>query len=265
MINILFIGDIIGRVGRETVKKVLPDLKKEKEIDFVIANAENLAHGMGVTEKTVAEMLEAGVDLLTSGNHLWDKKDYQGVLEKHPEAIIRPANYPPEVPGKGYRICKIGGSKILVLNLIGRVFFPDDYDCPFRKADEILEEFKNENLGGIIIDFHAEATSEKNALGFYLDGKVSAVIGTHTHIPTEDYCILPKGTAYVTDTGMTGPLDSVLGVKKEIIIKNFLTQMPQHFEVQDEGEGIFNAVYLEIDPKTKRAKKVEKIKETVKL
>ena len=265
MLKILFIGDVVGRIGRETVQKVLPDLKKKKDLDLVIANGENLAHGMGVTLKTVTEVFDAGVDYLTSGNHLWDKKDYQEVLEKYPQQIIRPANYPLDAPGKGYQIVRVGGKKVLIINLIGRVFFPDDYDCPFQKVSEILEECSHEKLAAIIVDFHAEATSEKNALGFYLDGKVSAVLGTHTHVPTEDYQILPKGTAYLTDLGMTGPKDSILGVQKEIIIKKFLTQMPQKFEVQDEGQGIFNALYLEIDPKTKKTKKIEKIKQVIEL
>ena len=166
---------------------------------------------------------------------------------------------------KWYVIAEVNGQKVLIVNLIGRVFFPDDYDCPFRKIDQVLEEVAHEKLSGIIVDFHAEATSEKNALGFYLDGKVSATIGTHTHIETEDYKILPQGSAYVTDIGMTGPIDSILGVKKEIIIKKFLTQMPQKFEVQDEGKTIFNALYLEIDPKTTKAKKIEKIRKIIEL
>jgi len=265
MIKILFIGDITGRIGRETVKNILPDLKKEKEIDLVIANGENLAHGIGVTENTVAEMLEVGVDVFTSGNHIWDKKDYQLVLDKYPDQLIRPLNYPGNTPGKGYLVKEVNGEKVLIFNLIGRVFFPDDYDDPFHKADEVLKELSHEKLGAIILDFHAEATSEKNALGFYLDGKISAAIGTHTHIETEDYKILPEGTAYVTDVGMCGPVDSVLGVKKEIIIEKFLTQLPQKFEVQDEGDGLFNAIYLEIDPKTKKTKKIEKIRKIISL
>ncbi len=265
MIKILFIGDIVGKLGRETVKKVLPGLKKEKEIDLVIANAENLAHGMGVTEKTIQGMLTAGIDFFTSGNHIWDKKDYQEVFEKFPDKLIRPANYPEDVPHKGYFVTKVGGYRVLILNLIGRVFFSDDYNCPFREATKVLNESGGEQLGATIVDFHAEATSEKNALGFYLDGQVSAVLGTHTHIQTADHRILSEGTAYITDVGMTGPIDSVLGIKKEIIIKKFLTQLPQKFEIQDEGEGIFNAMYLEIDPKTQKTKKIEKINKIVKL
>jgi metallophosphoesterase (TIGR00282 family) len=264
-LKILFFGDIVGKIGRHAVAKILPQLKKEFEPDLILANAENLAHGIGVTEKTIRELKEAGVDLFTSGDHIFDKKEAMEILEEKEPILLRPANFPPGAPGAGARLLEIGTKKILVINLIGRVFFKSQYDCPFRKVDEILEEFKNENLNAIILDFHAEATSEKNALGQYLDGKVSAVLGTHTHVGTDDWQILPEGTAYVTDIGMVGAKNSIIGVDKKNIIKNFLTQVPQLHEIPEEGLCVVNAIYLEINPKNKKAIKIKKIKEEVEI
>ena len=258
-------GDISGRIGRHAVANILPTLKKKLDPDLVIANAENIAHGVGITEKTLNELALAGVDFFTSGDHVFDKKEAIGILEDKNSSLIRPANFPPGVPGVGAKMFEIGTKKVLVINLIGRVFLKNQYDCPFRKADEILDEFKNENLSAIIVDFHAEATSEKNGLAQYLDGRVSAVLGTHTHIGTDDWQILDGGTAFVTDIGMVGAKDSILGVEKDGIIKTFLTQMSEAHEIPEEGICLVNAIYLEIDSKTKQAKKIKKIKEEIKI
>lgn len=263
--KILFFGDVAGKIGRHAVAKILPQLKKKYDPDLVLANAENLAHGVGITLKTLNEMIEAGVEFFTSGDHVFDKKEVVEILEKKDSLLLRPANFSSGAPGVGAKLLEIGTKKVLVINLIGRVFFKNQYDCPFRGADEILEEYKNINLSAIIVDFHAEATSEKNALAQYLDGRVSAVLGTHTHVGTDDLQILPGGTAFVTDIGMIGAKNSIIGVDKKNIIKNFLTQMPQLHEIPEEGTCIVNAIYLEINPKTKKAVKIKKIKEEIEI
>jgi len=257
--KIIFLGDIVGKPGRKTVKEFLPKVKEKYKPDLIIANAENISHGNGFSPDSIKEMMEAGIDFFTTGDHAWDNK--QGVLKLNDEKfpVIRPANYPPKnVPGRGYAIIKDKhGNKVLVINLMGRVFIKKDFDCPFRKLDEILEETKKEKFSAILVDIHAEATSEKYAMGFYADGRVSAVVGTHTHVPTRDLRILENGTAYVSDLGMTGSLDSVIGVKKEIIIHSFLTQLPVKHEVEEEGTMVFNAVFIELDEKTRKALNVE--------
>jgi metallophosphoesterase (TIGR00282 family) len=262
-LKILFFGDVAGKIGRRAVAKILPQLKKKYDPDLVLANAENLAHGIGVTLKTLNEMIEAGVDFFTSGDHVFDKKEAIEILEKKEPILLRPANFPPGAPGVGARLFEVGTKKVFVINLIGRVFFKNQYDCPFRGADKILEEYQNENISAIIVDFHAEATSEKNGLAHYLDGKVSAVLGTHTHVGTDDFQILPGGAAFVTDIGMVGAKDSIIGVDKKGIIKTFLTQIPEAHEIPEEGICTVNAIYLEINPKTKKAVKIKKIKEEV--
>lgn len=261
--NILFIGDIFGKPGRETVKKLLPDYKKNLDINVVIANAENIHHGKGVSEKHIIEMRQAGVDFFTSGNHIWKEKAIIPRLSDKNFPLIRPANYPPGAPGYGYRIIEDSlKNKILVINLMGRVFMPADLDCPFRVADRILKEHEGIELAAIFVDFHAEATSEKMALGHYLNGRVSAIIGTHTHVPTFDARVLADGTAFQSDVGFTGPIDSVIGAKKEPIIQNFLTQVPTKHEVAD-GKTVFNAIKIKIDEKTRRALVVEQIQQYV--
>ncbi len=243
--NILFIGDIFAKPGRETVKKLLKGYRQEQNIDLVIANAENMKHGKGVTEDNINEMKAAGVDFFTSGNHIWKDKEVIPLLDNRNIPLIRPANYPAGTPGSGYRIVETPSMKrVLVINLLGRLFMPVDLDCPFRTVDNILSDTSHEQIDAIFVDFHAETTSEKYALGHYLDGRVTAVIGTHTHVPTADAQILPKGTAFQCDVGFTGPADSVIGVKKEIIIENFLTQMPVRHEIA-EGPTVFNAVKVE--------------------
>ena len=264
--KILFFGDIVGKIGRGAIKKVLPQLKKELEPDLVMANVENLAHGKGVTKKTLREVKDAGIDIFTSGNHIWKQNEVFEIFQEKDCMLLRPANYPPNVPGKGYKIFEVGTRSILVVNLIGRVFFKDEFDCPFRKIDEILKEFeKKKNLSGIIVDFHAEATSEKVAFGWYVDGRVSVVLGTHTHIPTADGQILPQGTAYITDVGMVGAKESVIGVQKEIIIQNFLTQIGKSHEIPKQGICTVNAVLVEIDPETKRAIDIKRIDREVEI
>lgn len=260
-IKILFFGDIFGRIGRQGIKKILPGLKKKYQPDLILANAENLAHGRGITAATIEEMEESGIDFFTSGNHVWDKQNAQEILDKKNSPLIRPANYLEDKPGQGEKLLKIGEKNLLVINLIGRVFFKEqtEFTCPFIKAQQIINDYQNKNLAGILVDFHAEATSEKKALGFYLDGKVSAVIGTHTHIQTADEQILSKGTAYLTDLGMTGPKNSVIGLEKETIIANFINETTKSASVPESGPCQINAVYLEINPKTKLAPKIQRI------
>lgn len=254
--KILFIGDIFGKAGREVVKKYLPLVQKEHDVDFVIANAENISHGSGFTPDHINEMSAAGVNFFTTGNHVFSKPKGVEKLSTPDFPVIRPANYPvdPRVPGDGYRIIKDHqGRKICVINLMGRVFTKRQWDCPFKKADQILDEISDEDLSAIIVDFHAETTSEKTALGFYLDGRVSAVLGTHTHVPTADLRVLEKGTAFMCDVGLSGPLDSIIGKEIEPIIQSFLTQMQVKSEPVTSGAMVFSAALLELDEKTKKA------------
>jgi len=259
MVKILFIGDIVGSLGRSAVGKVLPTLKKRDNINLVIANGENLAHGRGASRRVIQQVLDAGVDFLTSGDHIFDNVDFKNEIDYLP--IIRPANFPKDLPGFGYKVIELpSGGSFLVISLLGRTFI--DYEGlanPFDKVDEILANFKSKKLVGILVDFHAEATSEKVAMGWYLDGRVSAVMGTHTHVPTADARILPQGTAFVADVGMVGACDSVLGVQKEIIINRFKDPEARiRFEWVEEGEVIFNSVLIEINENTE-ASKIERV------
>lgn len=250
--RILIIGDIVGKPGRRAVHEFLPGLRSEYDIDFVVANGENAAGGLGITASTAQELLQSNVDVITTGNHIWAKKEIVTYLESGELPIIRPINFPPGVPGRGY----ILQHKVLVVNLMGRVFM-GDYDCPFRTMDSLL----NEMIGKvkiIIVDFHAEATSEKVAMGRYLDGRVTALIGTHTHVGTIDACVLPEGTAYVTDVGMVGPLDSVIGDDADSVLYSFLTRMPHRLSV-GKGRCIFNAMLVEADNSSGKALSIERI------
>ena len=244
--RILFIGDIVGEPGRKMVERTLSRLVQQHKIDCVIANGENAAAGFGITPKIVGQFFKAGVHIITGGNHIWDKKEILEFIDTEPR-LLRPANYPAGVPGKGSLVYQIdtrqgGLEKIAVLHLLGRVFmFPSD--CPFRTADQELEKLRAETLT-ILVDFHGEATSEKRAMGWYLDGRVSAVVGTHTHVQTADEEVLPGGTAYITDVGMTGPTDSVIGINKETAIKKFLTQIPRRYEPA-EGPALLSGVIIE--------------------
>ncbi|MDH5662190.1 MAG: TIGR00282 family metallophosphoesterase [Elusimicrobiota bacterium] len=253
--RILFIADVIGKPGREIVKNILPRVIREENIQFVIANCENAAGGFGLTPKISREVISAGVDVITMGNHVWARKEISEIIEE--ENILRPANYPPEDPGKGGTIIQAGnGEKVGVVNLMGRVYM-STLECPFRTADGIIEEISKQTKI-IVVDMHAEITSEKVAMGWYLDGKVSAVIGTHTHVPTADERVLPQGTAYITDIGMTGPRDSVIGIKKEIILRKYLTQMPIRFEVAKD-DLVFAGAVMEIEEKTGKATSIKRI------
>ena len=254
--KILFIGDIVGSPGREAIKKLLPELKKEHALDFVIANAENAAGGSGITLKVATELFDSGVNVLTSGDHIWKKRDIFEFIEQE-ERILRPVNFPSGAPGRGNAVFKIkDGRKIGVINVNGRVFM-EALECPFKTTMAAVSEMSKEtNI--ILVDIHAEATSEKVALGWYLDGKVSAVLGTHTHIQTADERILPKGEAYLTDVGMTGPLDSVIGRRIEDVLERFITGIPVKFEVASENVQIQGCV-LDIDDVTGKARSIVRI------
>ena len=254
--KILFIGDIIGKPGRRAVKELLPSIVTGHEVDLVIANCENAASGFGVTRDVVEELYEARIDILTSGNHIWDKKEVLEFIDDY-ETLIRPANYPATAPGKGVVLMPIpGGDYVGVLNLAGRIFM-QPMDCPFVAAKEAIARLKTKT-NVIIVDIHAEATSEKKALAWYLDGQASAVLGTHTHVQTADNEVLPGGTAYISDAGMTGPFDSVIGIKKDIVIEKFLTQMPNKFDVA-KNDVRLQGVILDVDAQNGRARSIERI------
>ena len=252
----LFIGDIVGSPGRRAIKELVPEIVKKKKIDFVIANAENSAGGSGITPSIADELFSYGIDVITSGDHIWKKKEIADYLESSAN-ILRPLNYPKGAYGRGATVvASKEGIKIGVLNLVGRVFM-EAVECPFKAAIEKIEEIRKKT-SIIIVDMHAEATSEKIALGWYLDGKVSAILGTHTHVQTADEKILPNGTAYISDCGMTGPFDGVIGRKKEQILQRFLTQMPTRFEMA-EGDVRLNGVVVDVDEKTGKAEGISRI------
>ncbi|MBI2856822.1 MAG: TIGR00282 family metallophosphoesterase [Chloroflexi bacterium] len=254
--RIMALGDVIGRPGRRALRATVPQLREELRLDLVIANGENLAGGIGLTPETAQETLDAGVDVLTSGNHIWAQKEIIPYLESDQRPVLRPLNFPPGVPGKGH-IVKAG---VLVVNLIGQTFV-GNYDCPFRAMDRLLSEFPVEPKI-VVVDFHAEATSEKVAMGRYLDGRVTAMLGTHTHVGTIDAMILPRGTAYVTDIGMTGPLDSVIGDDTDLVLRKFLTKMPHRLGV-GKGKVVVNAIVIEVDAAGGRATGVQRIQREV--
>jgi len=249
---------VVGKPGRRIVSGLLSNIRNAYKVDFVIANAENASGGFGVTPKVVTELLDYGIEVLTSGNHVWDKKEIIAWFDKDKKSLLRPANYPAGNPGTGSVVVSTAsGEKIGILNIIGRVFMAS-VDCPFRTAIKEVDKLRQET-NTILVDIHAEATSEKVAMGWFLDGKVSAVVGTHTHIPTADETILPEGTAYITDVGMTGAMDSVIGMKKEIIIERFLTQRPQRSKVA-KGNVELNAVIIDVDPQTGRSTSIKRLR-----
>lgn len=255
-VKVLFIADIVGKPGRQAVSDELHRLVDRYTIDVVIANGENAAGGFGITEEVARELYGCGIHLLTSGNHIWDKKESLDFVNRE-ERLIRPANYPPGAPGQGSAIIRsASGIQIGVLNLEGRVFM-NALDCPFRVAEKEIEKLK-EITPVVIVDFHAEATSEKMALGAFLDGKASAVLGTHTHVQTADQRLLPGGTAYITDVGMTGSFDSVIGIRKELAVEKFLSQLPVRFEVAKKDIRM-NCVALEIDEYSGKALAIERL------
>ena len=254
--RVLFIGDIVGKPGRRAVELLLKRIVKDEKIDFVIANGENSAGGMGITPTIALEMFKMGVHVLTSGNHVWAKKEVIPFLEEEPR-LLRPANYPSQVPGRGVGTFELkNGGKIAVANLEGRVFMRA-LECPFRVGERIIEEVRHKTPV-MIIDFHAEATSEKVALGRFLDGKVSAILGTHTHVQTADERILDHGTAYITDVGMTGPMASVIGIREDVALERFLTQVPWKFDVATDKIEL-QCVVIDIDPKTGRSNDIQRM------
>lgn len=263
-LRVLMVGDAVGRPGREAVKAVVPEFKQSGRAHFVIANAENSAHGKGITRETVAQMLSAGVDVLTAGNHTWDNKDVFNVMGSE-ERLLRPANFQAakEVPGRGYGVYDVPGMdgvQVAVINLIGRVLM-QAVDCPFRKADEILTDLAGQSPV-VFMDFHAEATSEKVAMGWYLDGRASCVCGTHTHVQTADEQVLPEGTAYLTDLGMTGGHKGVIGVKAPEVLHRFLTGLPVRHEVATENV-IFCGALITVDVETGKSVGIERIRQAL--
>ncbi|MGH7267159.1 MAG: TIGR00282 family metallophosphoesterase [Candidatus Rokuibacteriota bacterium] len=254
-LSILCIGDVFGEPGRRVLAHFLPRLRSELEVDLVVANVENAAAGFGVTPALARGFLDGGVDVLTSGNHIWDRKEIIEYIVKE-NLLLRPANYPRGTPGVGAVVVKAGAEKVGVLNLQGRVFM-QAIDCPFLKADEELARLRAETPI-VVVDMHAEATSEKQAMGWYLDGRASAVVGTHSHVQTADERVLPGGTAYVTDLGLTGPIDSVIGVAKEQAIERFVTGMPNRFEPA-RGRARLQGVVIRVDPQSGRATGIERV------
>lgn len=250
--RVLMVGDVVGRPGREAVTELLPQLRSSLGIDRVVLNGENAAAGRGLTEKTARELLAAGVDVITSGNHIFDVRDFVPALDRD-WPVLRPANYPPSAPGRG--VCNIG--PFTVISLMGRTFMPVQTDDPFRTADAILDGLGEDAI--VFVDFHAEATSEKQAIAWYLDGRVAAVVGTHTHVPTADARVLPGGTAMVTDLGMVGVRDSIIGDDVTSVLDRFLTAMPTRLPVADGAEVTFNSVLIEVDDATGRARSIERV------
>ncbi|MCD6471116.1 TIGR00282 family metallophosphoesterase [bacterium] len=264
--KVLFFGDIVGKIGRKAIIKTLPKLKKKFKPDLVLANGENLAHGKGVTVKTVKQVLDAGIDYLTSGNHFWSNREGVKNVLKEKLPIIRPANYPKSYSGKGYVVINKKNQKILLINLIGRVFLEKPewkIKNPFAEVDKILKKFPNIKMK--IVDFHAEATGEKNAFGYYLNGRVSIVLGTHTHIQSADERILSEGTAYITDVGMVGGYNSVIGFKKDSIVEAMsqgLLKAPK-IDIPKSGKALVNAVLVDIDTKTGKSENIRRINKVI--
>ena len=254
--NIMMIGDVYGEPGRAALARTLPKLRDQHHVDFTVVNVENAAGGFGVTQAIADTVLDLGVDVMTTGNHGWDKKEIYGYIGKE-NRLLRPANYPAGAPGVGYVTVKAGPHRVTVINLMGRVFM-HPIDCPFRKAEAIIEAAGAETPIRLV-DFHCEATSESIAMGWWLDGKVSAVVGTHRHVQTADERVLPGGTAYITDLGMTGPTDGVIGVDRDQILQRFLTQMPIRFETA-KGPTAVHGVVITVEPETGRATAIERLR-----
>lgn len=254
--RVLFIGDVVGSMGREMITEYLPRLKKKFRPQVTIVNGENAAAGRGITEKIYKKFLQDGVDVVTMGNHTWDNRDIFEFIDQA-KKMVRPANFPEGTPGQGIVFVKVNQLELAVINMQARSFMVD-LDDPFRKMNELIEEARK-RTPIIFVDFHGETTSEKQAMGWFLDGKVSAVVGTHTHVQTNDARILPQGTAYLTDVGMTGPYDGILGMRREPVIEKFLTALPKRFEVVENGRGLLSGCLLEIDDVTGKAKMIELI------
>ncbi len=255
--KLLFIGDVVGLPGRRVIARELPRLRERLHLDLVVANAENVADGAGVTPKTAAELFDAGVDVLTNGNHAWDKKEALAYIATEPR-LLRPYNYPDGTPGAGWYVAETAKGKVGILNLLGSVFMHPHLPCPFTAADRALAA-KPEDVKLVLVDLHAEVTSEKMGMGWYLDGRVSAVVGTHTHVPTADERILPKGTGYLTDAGMTGCYDSVIGMAIEKSLTRLIRKLPERFDVA-EGPGTLYAVLFDLDVQTGRCRHVQRLR-----
>ncbi len=250
------VGDVFGEPGRRALRALLPRLRREYAVDLAVVNVENAAAGFGVTPQLCREFLEQGVDVMTSGNHIWDKKEIIEYIAKE-NLLLRPANFPAGAPGAGFVTVKSGPYRVAVLNLMGRVFMQPN-DCPFQKADEIVPRLSKETPV-ILVDMHCEATSESQAMGWYLDGRVSAVVGTHRHVQTADERLLPQGTAYITDVGMTGPTDGVIGVDRQMVLDRFLSQMPVRFEPA-KGPAALHGVVISVDPESGRASGIQRLR-----
>ena len=253
--NILMVGDVFGDSGRAALSKLLPRIRQEHAIDLAVVNVENAAAGFGVTPQMARQFLDQGADVMTSGNHIWDRREIVEFITRE-NLLLRPANFPEGTPGVGHVTVKAGPHRVGVLNLMGRVFMTP-IDCPFRKADEVVPQLRRE-AAVILVDMHCEATSESQAMGWYLDGRVSAVVGTHRHVQTADERVLPGGTAYITDLGMTGPTEGVIGVDREIIINRFLHQMPARFEPA-KGPAALHGVVIVVDPESGRASQIRRL------
>jgi len=261
-LNILFIGDLVGQPGKFILSRKLRELREKHKTDLVIANGENLAGGKGITPNLAAKVFSFGVDVMTSGNHIWKNREVFKMIDAE-QRLLRPLNYPEGAPGRGWNVFPTSlGADVCVINLMGRLNLLE-LDCPFQAIDRLLKNEPRVKAAKIrFLDFHAETTSEKIAMGWFLDGRVSGVVGTHTHVPTADETILPNGTGYITDAGMTGPHDSVLGVDKEVILKNFVTRMPVSFRIADKDLRL-NGVLLKVDPASGRCVAIERIREEV--
>jgi len=255
--RILILGDVMGRPARRAVRDLVPSLIKQEELDLVVANAENAAGGMGVDIKSAKELLSAGVNVLTSGNHIWKKKEIYPYLDAHGH-LLRPANFPAGAPGKGWYVWQHNGLSALIINLQGRVFMPNHVEDPFRCVDDLIKQHGAQSPV-IIVDMHAEATSEKNAMGWHLDGRASVVFGTHTHVQTADDRVLPDGTAYITDVGMCGPFDSVIGMAKETVIRGFMTQLPRQFEVAEDNV-VLQGIVVDVDEASGKARAIRRLR-----
>ena len=258
-IKILFFGDVNGKIGRDGLKKALPKLTAKWQPDLILANGENLAHGLGATETTILEMQAAGINYFTGGNHLWDKPQIEELLRQPNNPIISPSNYIGSHFSPGEKIIHFKQFKLLIINLVGRVFVDEqnEYSCPFKMLDSLLKKYATEKLNGIIVDFHAEATSEKEALGWHADGRISALFGTHTHVQTSDAVIKAQGTAYITDLGMVGAANSIIGTKIETTLPAFLNQTKFSCDIPETGPAKINGVFIEIDPKTSLAQSIQ--------
>ena len=256
--RVLCLGDVVGRAGRRLLAERLPELRVALDVDMVIANGENASGGIGLTPEGLRELLSARVDVVTTGNHIWKHKEIHPSLDRN-NALLRPANYGPKAPGRGFRLCVLPcGTRVGVLNLIGRSFM-EPLHCPFQAADAALAVLAEEGAAFCLVDFHAEASSEKRAMAHYLDGRAAAVLGTHTHVQTADNRVLPGGTAYITDLGMTGPLNGILGVRKNIILETMVTKLPKRYEIELERPWQFNGVLIDIDDETNKAVRIDRI------